>query len=189
MWTWLALPQGQPALPLVQNWLVSLGVANADAPPAMLRGAHGRPRLQPPHDAWDCNWSHSGGGLLVAAARELRIGADVEITRPLPRALEIAKKFFAPAESDWLATLDPAAQQHGFVRLWCAKEAVLKAHGRGIWFGLHRLRFVLSGDRLHLSACDPELGHPDDWQVQEFSPATGFHAALAWRRPWTGATS
>ena len=183
VWTWLELPARTPAQPRVLHWLSGL-LPDDGGPPRIIRGEHGRPRLQPPHDRWDCNWSHSGEGLFVAAGHKLRLGVDVERARPLPRAGEIARQFFAREEAEWLAALPPAARRHAFVRLWCAKEAVLKAHGRGIRFGLDRVRFSMSRDGLQMSACDPGLGRPQDWQLQEFTPGRDYHAALAWRLPW-----
>ena len=75
-----------------------------------------------------------------------------------------------------------AARERAFLRLWCAKEAVLKAHGHGLAFGLHRLEFATTGGRLHLHACDRALGRPEHWSLEEIEPAPGYLGALAWRR-------
>ncbi|WP_147208902.1 4'-phosphopantetheinyl transferase family protein, partial [Pseudoxanthomonas taiwanensis] len=108
---------------------------------------------------------------------------DLERFRPRPRALELARRFFAPAEAEWLQALPAELREPEFVRLWCAKEAVLKAHGRGLAFGLHRLEFRAGdpGAPLRLHACDPGLGAAGDWQLHEWIPQDGYHAALAWR--------
>jgi len=73
-------------------------------------------------------------------------------------------------------------RERAFLRLWCAKEAVLKAHGHGLAFGLHRLEFADIQGRLHLQACDPALGRAEHWSLQEIAPAPGYLGALAWRR-------
>jgi 4'-phosphopantetheinyl transferase len=117
----------------------------------------------------------------VALARGEQEGADHELLRPPPRALALAERFFAPAETEVLAALPAAAQEAAFVRLWCAKEAVLKAHGRGLAFGLHRLQFALRDGEWTLVACDPELGRPADWTLHAFMPIPGYLASLAWR--------
>ena len=61
---------------------------------------------------------------------------------------------------------------------------MLKAHGEGLSFGLHRLEFIPDGDDEHaplrLLASDPELGAASDWQLHEWIPAPGYLAALAW---------
>ena len=70
--------------------------------------------------------------------------------------------------------------QHAFTRLWCAKEAVLKAHGRGLSFGLEKLQFALDGDGPpRLVACDPALGAPADWRLHAWTPVPGYLATLA----------
>ena len=176
-WSLLPLARGQSAMPRVQAWLArSFGGEPGDY--RFERDAHGRPLLQ--REGLDCNWSHSGERLLVACGAGLRIGADLESARPRGNALALAQRFFAPEESAWLRQhADPG---HAFLRLWCAKEAVLKAHGRGLAFGLHRLAFAQQGaGTLALERCDPELGEPRDWTVREFAPAPGTLAALAWR--------
>jgi 4'-phosphopantetheinyl transferase len=186
---WALLPhaRGEAATPRVQAWLA--GEFGGDAGDyAFERDAHGRPRLR--RAALDCNWSHSGGHLLLAAGDGLRVGADLESIRPRANALALARRYFAAEEIAWLsargdvegALVERAALERDFLRLWCAKEAVLKAHGRGLAFGLHRLAFAEDDGALFLQRCDAELGDPRDWSVREFAPAPGTLAALAWRK-------
>jgi len=171
---------GTPAEALVRPWLAEALGLPAEVLP-LRRDAHGRPRLDPPAADADVSWSHSGKRLLVALGRDVQVGVDLELLRPRPRALALAERFFARAETETLAMLPAAAQEAAFVRLWCAKEAVLKAHGRGLAFGLHRLEFALRDDAWVLVACDPELGRPSDWTLHAFMPMPGYLASLAWR--------
>ena len=153
-------------------------------PPPLARDPSGRPRLLAPHQDHDTGWSHSGEQLLLALGRGVTLGVDLERLRPRPRALELADRFFAPGEAGRLHALAPERRELAFLRLWCAKEAVLKAHGQGLSFGLHRLEFIPDGDDEHaplrLLASDPELGAASDWQLHEWIPAPGYLAALAW---------
>lgn len=166
-----------------------LGAAWALAPDALVltRDAYGRPHLDGGTHHVDLNWSHSGDWLIAACAGHARVGVDIELLRPRPKALALAQRFFAPEETAWLAGLadHPARLQHAFTRLWCAKEAVLKAHGHGLSFGLEKLRFALGDDAVapQLVACDPALGATDDWRLEAWSPVPGYLATLAWRRP------
>jgi 4'-phosphopantetheinyl transferase len=186
---WALLPhaRGEAAEPRVRAWLArEFGGDAGDY--RFERDAHGRPRLQ--RASLDCNWSHSGDRLLVACAADLRIGADIETLRPRTNALALARRFFAEEETTWLSARregEPDSPGHpllerDFLRLWCAKDALLKAHGRGLAFGLHRLAFAERDGALFLQRCDPELGDPRDWSVLEFRPAPGALAALAWRK-------
>jgi 4'-phosphopantetheinyl transferase len=167
-------------------WLATLADAPADALP-LQRDVHGRPRFHEAIGA-DAGWSHSGDGLLLAFARDAVLGVDMEFERPRPKALEIARRYFTPGECAWLESRSPAADRDGisardlaFLRLWCAKEAVLKAHGRGLAFGLHRLAFEARDGALALVEADPALGDPAAWFLHEFVPHPGYRAALAWR--------
>ncbi|HEY5850188.1 MAG TPA: 4'-phosphopantetheinyl transferase superfamily protein [Lysobacter sp.] len=180
-WAWRPHLPRQPAEPLARNWLAAeLGVPAAALP--LARDPRGRPRLGGELAGWDCNWSHSGDGLLIALGEGVHVGIDLERLRPRARALELARRYFTVAEVDWLhAAPSAAVRDHAFLRLWCAKEAVLKAHGHGISFGLDRLRFEDEGGDLRLVACDPALGSPLDWQLQELQPAQDYLGALAWR--------
>jgi 4'-phosphopantetheinyl transferase len=181
-WTLLPHARGDAATPFAQDWLAKeFGGRAGDY--AFERDAHGRPRLQ--RAELDCNWSHSGAHLLIVAGNGLRVGADLESIRPRANALALAQRFFAEEEIAWLsarADVERAASERDFLRLWCAKESVLKAHGRGLAFGLHRLAFAEENGALFLRRCDAELGDPRDWQVREFVPAPGTLAALAWRK-------
>ena len=178
--------RGEPQVRgLLGEWLG--GVADAALP--LVRDDRGRPRLLAPFADRDAGWSHSGERLLLALGRDVTLGVDLERRRPRPRALELARRYFAPAEAERLQSMAPDPREDAFLRLWCAKEAVLKAHGRGLAFGLHRLELGIddegldaNGTRapLRLLACDPELGEPAAWQLREWEPQPGYLAALAW---------
>jgi 4'-phosphopantetheinyl transferase len=177
---WQAHPRGTPSEPVVRDWLGEQLQCAPDAV-ALARDVLGRPRLCAAQSGFDVNWSHSGDGLMVALGEGVSVGVDLERMRPRPRALEIARRFLATSEADWLAGLPEAAQGLAFIRLWCAKEAVLKAHGRGLAFGLDKLTFRELDGRLQLVDCDRALGLPESWSLREFEPHAGYRAALAWR--------
>jgi 4'-phosphopantetheinyl transferase len=160
-----------------------LGALLGCAPEAvdLRRDAHGRPRLAGDASGCDASWSHSGDRLLLAFGRGVQLGVDLERERPRPRALALARRFFTSEEAAWLAALPGTAVEPAFVRLWCAKEAVLKAHGRGLAFGLQRLRFAERAGGLVLADCHAALGTPGQWSLREWSPQPGYRAALAWR--------
>ena len=64
------------------------------------------------------------------------------------------------------------------------KEAVLKALGRGLAFGLDRLRFELDGnDPRALADIAAEAGAVAEWQVTRFDAGHDHAGALAWRGP------
>ncbi|QSX79276.1 4'-phosphopantetheinyl transferase family protein [Agrilutibacter solisilvae] len=178
-WSWHPHRRGEPAEPAARDWLAGQLGHSPDTLP-LQRDARGRPHLL--SAGIDCSWSHSGEGLLVVLAQGVIVGADCERLHARPRALALARRFFTAPEHDWLAA-QPAGEprDRAFLRLWCAKESVLKAHGHGLSFGLERLRFEVQGERLRLIECDPELGDAAAWTLHELEPAAGYVAALAWR--------
>ncbi|MFC5527614.1 4'-phosphopantetheinyl transferase family protein [Rhodanobacter ginsengisoli] len=147
---------------------------------ALTMGEHGRPALAFAHDqSLGFNWSHSGSHALIAIGRHVTPGIDVEQVRERPRAVAIAERFFSTGEAAGLAGLPPAERTLAFLELWTAKEAVLKALGRGIAFGLDRLSVAASAGRLTL-----QLLEGDDvgaWQLHRLDVGPALVAALAWR--------
>jgi 4'-phosphopantetheinyl transferase len=166
--------------PLLRTLAVYLG---ADADEVRLaEGPHGRPQVASPSGtSLDFNWSHSGEHALIAVARGIAPGIDLERRRPRPRALPIARRFFDSEEADALDSLPEEARAAAFLELWTAKEAVLKAHGHGISFGLQRLHIFSSPERLGLLRFDGE--DTGAWQLQRLAIAPELIAALAWRGP------
>lgn len=179
---WRDYRRGQSAEALVRPWLADAVGVEADAL-ALERDARGRPQLHTPgHPDLDVNWSHSGEALLVALGEHVAVGVDIEWLRPRPQAMALAQRFFVATEAAALAKLPPEAAEAAFVQLWCAKEAVLKAHGHGLSFGLDRLEFAARNDGWALVACDRALGTPGDWHLHAFAPLPGYLATVAWRR-------
>ncbi|WP_233840280.1 4'-phosphopantetheinyl transferase superfamily protein [Dyella sp. 2HG41-7] len=149
---------------------------------AFVEGEHGRPELAEPWNRHlQFNWSHSGDIALVALARGIVPGIDVERLRPRAHAMEIAERFFHPDETSALTALDDAQRDQGFLQLWTGKEAVLKAMGRGIAFGLDRLRLTVSPATPQLIWLDGD--DATQWQLQPISLNAGYVACVAWRGP------
>lgn len=152
----------------------------------LIDDARGKPTLSPGlvaagGERLEFNWTHSGDYALVALARGVAPGVDIERHHTRANALALARRFFAADEAAALAALDGAARDHAFLALWCAKEALLKASGDGLSFGLARLRFAYAEPGWRLDRLDPALGAVADWQLTGFAAASGYHAALAWR--------
>lgn len=96
---------------------------------ALAADGRGQPRLDAPVPL-HVSLSHRPGLTLLGLA-PFAIGVDVELIGT--GGLDVARDHFSPAEARWL---DGVSQPDAFVRLWTAKEAVLKATGQGIALGL-----------------------------------------------------
>lgn len=145
----------------------------------LVAGEHGRPRLADPSAATlDFNWSHCADHAAVALAHGLAPGIDIERLDERANALRLAQRFFHPAEIAALAALPAQARSRAFLELWTAKEALMKAIGRGLAFGLHRLQ--VSGEpSLRLLALEGD--DPAAWQLHRLALDGAHVAALAWR--------
>jgi 4'-phosphopantetheinyl transferase len=160
--------------------------SGCEIPPLIERGEHGKPFVvgdDYPH----FNLSHGGECIALAFSRDHELGVDVENTSQDRRhaPLELARRYFAAGESQALASLEADAQNAAFMHLWTCKEAVLKAIGHGLSFGLDRLQFTLdsNGRPDSLQAIAEEAGVPEQWQIHRFEPADGHAGSLAWRGP------
>ncbi|WP_426687732.1 4'-phosphopantetheinyl transferase family protein [Rhodanobacter ginsengiterrae] len=155
-----------------------LGIAAGQV--VLIDGEHGRPALAAVHDqSLGFNWSHSGDQALIAVGRNITPGIDLERVRPRHRALEIAARFFSADEAAALAALPLAEQAVAFLEVWTAKEAVVKALGRGIAFGLDRFSVARDAGHLRLLRL-----HGDDagaWQLRQLELDADVVGALAWR--------
>jgi 4'-phosphopantetheinyl transferase len=91
-------------------------------------GPHGKPRLEGHDPAVRFNMSHSADLALVAIARDVELGVDVERIKPRADIHAVARRVFTEAEREAVQVGGEAA----FYRHWVAKEAFVKATGRGI---------------------------------------------------------
>jgi 4'-phosphopantetheinyl transferase len=159
--------------------LLSAYLDRAVAAQDLVIGAHGKPAL--PGTALGFNLSHSGAAAVVALAADLELGVDLE--KPgRPRAhVELARRYFCPAEADAVAQAGEAQREALFLHLWTAKEAVLKALGRGIAFGLQRLEFDAQSRPARLLAIAAEAGTAADWQLLALPLPAPWLGHLAWR--------
>jgi len=161
------------------------GLTGVSAPDVRFRvGPGGKPAL-PSEDrdepsAWRFNVSHSGELALIAVARHLELGVDVEQARSIQQADRIVQSYFTAAEVDEFLKLDEEGRAAAFIRGWTRKEAVVKAQGVGL-AGLATEFETLFGtpppaDRFRPCAPWPVvLG----WTLWEIAPRPGYVATLA----------
>jgi len=83
--------------------------------------------------------SNADEWLAVAVARGAAVGVDIEIQRPLPRAVRLARRFLSAPEAEWLNTLDEPLRSRQFLRQWTAREALVKAQGSALAVSLGAL--------------------------------------------------
>jgi 4'-phosphopantetheinyl transferase len=108
--------------------------AAGDRPLRFVRGAHGKPTLDPPVGAPPLrfNISHGRGCVACVLARGCEVGIDVEDEARIGGRHGVAGEILSAEERRLLAELDEAGRREAFAAIWTMKEAVIKADGRGL---------------------------------------------------------
>lgn len=137
-------------------------------------GAHGKPRLDP--ETLAVNWSHCDGTLLLAVTEGAAVGVDLEIPRPLRRREALLERAFTESERGALRD----AGDDRLLLAWACKEALVKATGRGIAYGLRRIELDLDSQSPRLSHFDGPAGPAAQWQLQPLPQSDEALAAVAY---------
>ena len=128
---------------------------------------YGKPYL-PRLPGFHFSLSHSGDTALCAVSPQ-EIGCDIE--EPRGYDPKIARRFFHPAEQDWLFSHPEPEQADAFFRLWTCKESFIKALGLGLSQPLESFS-VIPGERARLTqTADARL-----WQMRSFRDGDCFLA-------------
>ncbi len=138
---------------------------------AIVEEEHGKPALL--HREMEFNASHSGDLVALAFAKETAVGIDVERRRQLHDVLALARRYFSEEE---LAIVSSASDpDDAFFAIWTAKEAIVKASGKGIGSGdLHGFTVPFRNRRL--------LPVVDGWSVAAIDPLLDdYYGAVAAR--------
>jgi len=138
-------------------------------------GPHGKPYL---HDHFlRFNVSHSGDWSVVALARDVEVGVDLEHARRVRRRTALIERCFTTAERGRLL----AAGDRGLLRYWAAKEALVKAIGRGIAYGLKQIEIGEQAcGRLVIQSLAGPAAPAQRWQLVGLDAGEDGFAALAY---------
>jgi len=144
-------------------------------------GDHGKPEPVLPEGAppFRVNLSHTRGLAAVAVALDREIGVDVEWLDRTNLTIDLADRFFAPAECAQLVGLDAAAEKEALFAFWTLKEAYIKAVGMGLALPLGAFAYTL--DPLSIAFDERIQDDPASWYFQRLRPTEGHVLALALR--------
>lgn len=98
---------------------------------SFVTNAYGKPLLSQA-DGLHFNLSHCQDRVLIGVTRRAPVGVDVERIRSLPDRDALAAHCCSVDEQNWLAGRPANRRERDFLRLWTAKEAILKALGTGL---------------------------------------------------------
>lgn len=156
-----------------QDWRALLVRRYRTPPPH--RGPHGQPRVA----GLAVAHADSGAWRALAVAESGPLGLDLECVRALRCREALLRRCFAAEEREALA----AAGDRLLLRCWTLKEAVVKAHGRGLAYGLARIVTRPRGEWPELAAIAGEAGPAARWAVLGFELAEGCDATLVQPSP------
>ena len=158
--------------------VLELAAATTGLPPDALGLTHdtgGRPRLGGTRST-AVSLAHTGPRLMLALGSRT-LGVDAERERPRDYAA-LARQSLTDAEHAWFARQSDATL--AFLRLWTAKEALLKAASLGLAGGLRSAAVVPRAEGgLTIERVPAPLGDAHGWQVVELVPEAGYLAAIA----------
>jgi 4'-phosphopantetheinyl transferase len=148
------------------------------------RNLHGRPELvpEPAHQlaTLSFNISHSDGVIVIAFSAEGRVGVDIESIDITRRSIDLAKRYFSPAEYLALVKLPIEEQEQRFFDLWTLKEAFVKACGAGLKIPLRWFTFLFPSAQQVTVTFQPELAESaENWQFWQLQYNQTYRVALA----------
>lgn len=155
-----------------------------DVPPASVAftaNATSKPQIATPFAAspLEFNVSHSGDWVVLAFARGLPLGIDVEEHRELEFS-EIVNAFFSPPEREIWSTVPLPDHTSAFFSAWTRKEAYLKALGLGLFKALDSFSVAFGPDPSSgLVWCASDASAPQRWRIASIDLAPSYSCALA----------
>lgn len=146
-------------------------------------GQHGKPEVaaMPGLPRLRLNLSHTNGLAAAVLTEEHDVGIDVEwLDRKAP-TMDLARRFFAPAECAHLASMPEQEFVETFLAFWTLKEAYVKAIGKGLAQPLDSFAFTLEPPSIRF--VDRLADDPARWLFRRFRPGEHHLLALALRHP------
>ncbi len=104
----------------------------------------------------DLNWSHTDITFNVSHSHDLAIiavsikniiGIDVEMVRKDIEYEKLSKRFFSELEHQQIMGFDETSRLEAFFSTWTRKEALVKATGTGIAYGLNKFDVSVDPDQ------------------------------------------
>lgn len=111
------------------------------------------------------------------------LGIDVEWKRPIPDALDIARRFFTAPEIAAMERGPFDDRSKAFLKYWTHKEACLKASGFGLSGDLASLDLRMDQDPMVLTMEDRSSDIPRLFYLQTLNFSTDYVGALATSYP------
>jgi 4'-phosphopantetheinyl transferase len=145
-------------------------------------GSHGKPALDGAAAGLGIhfNVSNSGDYALYALTRNREIGVDLELLKPMPDGIDIARRFFSAPENEVFAGLDDEVRDLAFFLCWTRKEAYIKAVGEGLSMPLDCFDVAFTpGEPARILRTRGNPAEAERWTMLSLDPGPGYVGALA----------
>ena len=144
-------------------------------------GPHGKPFLQYPTRPFvHFNVAHARHLAVYAFSQDLEVGLDLEGNRGSLDYTKLVERMCSPEELQTFLHLPAAQQKSAFFTCWTRKEAVVKAHGKGLTFPLKHLRVsFLPGQSPEILDVQGQSSALIHWSLFDLPVGSGFWGALA----------
>ena len=156
--------------------------ASLPAALAYREGSHGKPELDGAAGGSGIrfNVSNSGDFALYALTLRREIGVDLELIKPMPDGIDIARRFFSAPENEVFAGLGDEVRDLAFFRCWTRKEAYIKAVGEGLSMPLDRFDVAFApGEPARILRTRGNPAEAERWTMLSLDPGPGYVGALA----------
>lgn len=138
---------------------------------------HGKPVLEP--ENLHCSVSHSGERIVVAVARDVLIGVDVEKVEPCDNLDSVASYVLTNDELESFRRVPASEQLEVFYTYWTRKEAILKATGHGLRVEPNRIAVSSPFFPPPVDGVEDVLCVPMEVTLHDLNPGPGYKASLA----------
>jgi 4'-phosphopantetheinyl transferase len=177
------MPADQDRFAVTRGILRTLLGGQLLLPPAEIEFAanqHGKPAVSEAQNPESIrfNVSHSGDYALLAFAKGVDVGVDVERIGGDRVVGDLAARVFSPAEFQRFSLLAECDREKTFFQIWTLKESVLKAAGHGLSVGLEFVEIALDPDEPKLLGSPAEWGGDvDQWTLRNLAIGDDAYAA------------
>jgi 4'-phosphopantetheinyl transferase len=129
------------------------------------------------------NFSNSHERALLAIAKDVEIGVDIERVRSRDSLDGLAERFFAPTEKQYILGQSDPERTTSFFHCWTRKEAFLKAIGKGLTFPLRDVTVELVPEAtVRILQINDAFERAPEWMLDNLVVEPDYVAALACRR-------
>lgn len=144
------------------------------------RNQYGKPFIVNPGFEWlRFNLSHTHGLAACAITNGKNIGIDVERYDRMDDPSGIAQRYFSKRESTDLAILSNEEKRKRFIEIWTAKEAYIKAVGKGLSIPLNSFSILPKYDgKLHYQIEFEWETQNTDYEIHTLQPTVHHHLAV-----------